>query len=416
MKKLFTMMIAFSFLLAGCEKEMESLEVDNAALKSAGTGFLDSNTFDAVGKYCGLAFQTPTDYKGSRQMELWMGVGNEKAGTLVGYVRFETGKVIIDLTDSDQDGKPDMYPYVIEEIHIHFASSSSGIPQTKKGNPIPGKFEYNITPENYGTKIEIPVMFEAFGAIHLSVKKFGGIEGFEFYLPNDPVQVQFKYPGLNSYLDVKIFGANAGALAGTYENWCVNTGIGLNTGTDDDPITYDALLYSSYEPIPAGTVKKPENFDLINYLINNYTVGTVVELKNDDCTTYQNEQGNTVSEAITMQDIQKAIWYLIDGGTADFSELPVDWKQERVKAIVCEVEENGEGFEPECDEKIVFVVVPIDKAKWPEISLLAVQPTVSSVPVPCADEGGTAWGDGYYGATFKGNNWGTWFKYDAFCQ
>jgi hypothetical protein len=57
------------------------------------------------------------------------------------------------------------------------------------GIQFPESFEYNITPENYGTKIEIPVMFEEFGAIHLSVVKFGGIEGFEFYLPNEPVTV-----------------------------------------------------------------------------------------------------------------------------------------------------------------------------------------------------------------------------------
>ena len=407
-------MIAFSFLLAGCDKEMESLELDNAALKSAGTRNVVPNTFDAVGKYCGLAIQTPPDYKGSRQMELWMGVGNEKAGTLVGYVRFEPGKVIIDLTDSDQNGKPDMYPYVIEEIHIHFASTAKGIPQTKNGNPIPGKFEYNITPENYGTKIEIPnVVFEEFGAIHLSVVKFGGIDGFEFYLPNDPVKVTFKYPAPNSYLEVTISGANAGALAGTYENWCVNTGIGL-----DPSKVFDALLYSSYEPIPNVNqiVKKPENFDLINYLINNYSDGTVVELKDDNCDTILDAEGNPVSEAITWQDIQKAIWYIIDGGTADFYQQIPTWKQERVNSIVCEVQQNGEGFEPECNEKIVFVVVPINIDEWPEVRLIVGQPTVSSVPVPCFDEGGTAWGDGYYGATFGGAQWGTWFKYDASCK
>ncbi len=402
------MMIAFSFLLAGCDKDMESLEVDNVELKKAGTRNTDANTFDAEGKYCIVVNQDPIEPLDGKQMQLWMGVGNAEAGTLVGYVEFEPGKVIIDLTDSDQDGTPDMYPYVIEEIHIHFASTDEDIPQTRNGNPIPGRFEYNITPDEYTTRYEIPVEFDNVGAIHLSVVKFGGIEGFAFYLPNDPVQVKFTYPGTNSYLEVAISGANAGALAGTYENWCVNTSYGL-----DPTLVYDALLYSSYEPIPSGTVKKPENFDLINYLINNYKVGTVVELKNDDCTPYLNE-GNTVSEAITMQDIQTAIWYLIDGGDAFFDQLPLDWKQERVNAIVCEVQQNGEGFEPDCGEKIVFVVVPIDLNKLP-VQLIVGQPTVSSVPVPCADEGGTAWGDGYWGATFGGAQWGTWFKYDAAC-
>ena len=30
----------------------------------------------------------------------------------------------------------------ILETHLHIATSLAGIPQTKTGNPIPGKFEY----------------------------------------------------------------------------------------------------------------------------------------------------------------------------------------------------------------------------------------------------------------------------------
>ncbi len=403
-------MIAFSFLLAGCDKDMESLEADNALLKSAGTSFTSPNIFNANGAYCLLANQTPTSLAG-KQMQIWMGVGNENAGTIVGHVRFKSGKVIIDLTDANGDGKPDMYPYVATVAHIHFASSISGIPQTKTGNPIPGKFQYNFPLDPSKSYFEIPVTFNKVGAIHLSVVRYGGIEGFAFYLPNDPVKIKFIYPGTKSYLDL-VLGPDAGALEGTYENWCVNTSLGL-----DPSIVYDALLYSSYEPLPAGVVKKPENFPLINYLINNYKVGTVVGLKDNNCQPILDGMGNPVSEPITMQDIQKAIWYLIDGGTANFYQLPVDWKQERVKAIMCDVEAKGKGFKPGCNQKIVFVVVPIDKAKWPEqLSLLAVQPTVSSVPVPCADEGGTAWGDGYWGASFPGaKQWGTWFNYDAAC-
>jgi hypothetical protein len=142
MKKLFLMMIAFSFLLAGCDKEMESLEVDNAALKSAGTRNLKMPILLMLSVYIVCLPSKHLGLEGSRQMELWMGVGNAKAGTLVGYVRFEPGKVIIDLTDT--------LIRMVRQTCIRMLSKKfiftlqvpkgSGIPQTKNGNPIPGKF------------------------------------------------------------------------------------------------------------------------------------------------------------------------------------------------------------------------------------------------------------------------------------
>lgn len=407
MKKLLIILIAFSFLLAGCDKDMESLDNNTLELKKAGTNFTNPNTFDADGAYCVLAPQTPGDLAGE-QMQIWMGVGNEKAGTLVGHVSFahDPDRVIIDLTDADGDGTPDMYPYVADEVHIHFADSYGELPQTSKGNPIPGQFEYNIPVDPTKSVIEIPIEggFKAFGAIHLTVTKFGGVEGFAFYLPDDPVQVTFTYPGPNSYLRMQILSDNAGTLKGTYDNWCVNTQITLSPGT-----IYEALLYSSYEEIPAGVVDKPQNLDLINYLINYYSEGTEVQPL-DDCDTPTEGRG---PEAITLGDLQKAIWEIIDDDTSPYLPGSWTWSQERINAIVCEVEANGEGFVPTCDEQIVFLVVPIDPTLG--IQLIVGQPSISSVPVPCADEGGTAWGDGYWGATFTGKQWGTWFNYDAEC-
>jgi hypothetical protein len=351
----------------------------------------------------------------------------------VGHVRFVPGGsdvpekpdlVIIDL-NVDEKGKPVMYPYVIEEIHIHFASTfkgSGGIPQTKNGNPIPGKFEYNITPENDVTKIEIPVMLKEFGAIHLSVVKFGGIEGFEFYLPKEPVTVEFVYPGTsatpptNSYFQMKITSDNAGALKDIiFENWCVNSAIFMPNYKP-----YEALLYSSYdEDLPEGLVDYPENLHLVNYLINYYYEGKEVVLKNENCSDFLVD-GNPVTGKITLGDIQKAIWKLIDDQW-DFDDLTGEkWisKDERVFAIVCgvkdEVEALGGYFEPACNQKIVFLVDSYQNENG--TTLFVGQPTISSVPVPCADEGGTAWGDGYWGATFGGAQWGTWFKWDASCQ
>lgn len=407
MKKLLSIMIVFGFLIAGCDKDMESLTNENEILqlKKAGTIFEYPNTFNVDGAYC---IQVNGSGLVGEQMEIWMGVGNEMAGTLVGHIIFahDPDRVIIDLTDADGDGTPDMYPYVMDEVHIHFAGSEGEIPHTKNGNPIPGQFEYNIALDPTKTITEIEVEFDLVGAIHLTVKKYGGIDGFAFYLPDEPVTVKFTYPAPNSYLLMEILSDNAGALKGNYENWCVNTSISLDPYLGQE---IEALLYSSYEEIPVGIVDYPGNFPLINYLINHYAVGTQVQPR-DDCDTPTEGRG---IEAITMSDIQKAIWTIIDDDPSTNLGLGV-WSQERVNAILCDVEVNGIGFEPGCDDKIVFLVVPVDPEKEP--LFIIGQPTISSVPVPCADEGGTAWGDGKWGATFPGSKqWGTWFNYVADC-
>ena len=35
------------------------------------------------------------------------------------------------------------YPWCLKETHLHVAKEESYIPQTKKGNPIPGHFDYS---------------------------------------------------------------------------------------------------------------------------------------------------------------------------------------------------------------------------------------------------------------------------------
>lgn len=142
-----------------------------AAPKGAGSGYVNPNTFDSDGMLSIVA--NPGQAPGT-PMELWMGVGNENAGMLVGYVTFYyvgmQGYVQIDLTDFDGEPGPDMFPFVATKIHIHFAPSVNDIPHTSKGNPIPGLFEYNIpVTDPYQTVYDIPVEFDAVGAIQRAI-------------------------------------------------------------------------------------------------------------------------------------------------------------------------------------------------------------------------------------------------------
>ena len=107
---------------------------------------IGANTFDANGDLCISGGTTPQEI--GTPMELWAGVGNEDAGTLVGYITFDSESVRINLTDLDGDGIPDMYPWVATAVHIHFAETVDGIPVNNSGNPQIGHFDVNIDEED----------------------------------------------------------------------------------------------------------------------------------------------------------------------------------------------------------------------------------------------------------------------------
>lgn len=405
MKKLFFTIAFFSFIIwfTGCnEDSLISSETDDlATFNKAGTNLMYPNTFDANGVLCVLG---ENDLKGTlgTPMEIWMGVGNKKAGTLVGRITFDGADVIIDLKDADNDGMPDMYPYVVTLVHVDFEETFAELPQTKKGNPIPGQFETHKEADPYATSLVIEnainVGLDKFGAIHMEVVKYGGVKGFNFYLPDNEVTMTVAASS-NSYNKIHIENGgfissyNSGLGEGWYESWCIAADLGISYSE------FSAYLYSSYETIPVEVLTQAkinaDNLDNANWLLNHYSVGDpVFDADNESL-------GN-----LTVMDIQNALWILINNKGS---------YNPKVSIIVAEALANGEGFKPDCDQKIIFLAVPMDPNMIVNAQILIGQPLIAEIPVPCEDEGGTAWGDGYYGATFPGKQWGTWFQYNENC-
>jgi hypothetical protein len=392
-----------------------------AALISFASGAAAApNTFDANGDLCLIRENNNTPQAIGDPMELWMGAPNELpgTGTLVGYVTFDASNVIIDLTDADNDGILDMFPYVLESVHIHFADTVENMPHTNKGNPKLGEFDYSPDFPDYHDEydptlshIVVPVEFDAVGAIHISAKQFGGLEALEYYLPTGPVQMQVKYPksGDPSYLGMTL--DEASQMDGYYESWCGDVDNFISQDT-----WYTSQVYSLHDlDLPTGLFENPENLDKVNYLINIFYVGMEVTLVQDitDCTPATSCGAVKPPEALTYGDIQVAIWTLIEDtlpdNLSDFAAL-ANWSQERVNAILCDVNANGDEFMPTCETNpfllTSFIVVPDDGA----------QLQISSIEVPCETTDGTAWGDGKFGQIFPDSNqWGKYFLYDATC-
>ncbi|MDY7008585.1 MAG: SdrD B-like domain-containing protein, partial [Cyanobacteriota bacterium] len=148
--------------------------------------------------------------------------------------------------------------------------------------------------------------------------------------------------GKDSYFDVEV--TDNSLLAGTYDAYCIDTDRFI-----DDSGTLTAKVYSTYETLPDeligdqstlpgapagfGNIEKPENFDLLNWILNQCFVGKELS-----------DSGGNSLGTVTYGDIQRAIWELIDDENSTENLGPFD--QDRADRIQELAEANGENFVP----------------------------------------------------------------------
>ena len=166
----------------------------------------------------------------------------------------------------------------------------------------------------------------------------GDLQAFAAALPAQ-VDIILAHPGTTygapSYWDVTVLGTSI--LAGQFDDYCIDTDHTASPG-----VTYTVDVYSSYEVIPAGLVEYPENFDLLNYILNQGYVGTP----------------SADGSLFTYGDVQRAIWTLIDDGLTT-NGLGA-WSQSRVDQILEDTLLNGDGYVPGCDDFIGVVLAPVN--------------------------------------------------------
>lgn len=280
----------------------------------------------------------------------------------------------------------DLVGWYLVETHLAVGDSSGDIPQTKKGNPIPGKFDYKHH-DIYDVTDEYVIPLADFGfevgddiaiAAHAVVQTIGGCEtdlgALEAALP-DQVLMLLAFPGGDSTVNVWI--SSGTYILGPFDGFCIDTDLAILS-----QIPYIANVYSSYETLPAGLVEFPENLDLVNYILNQGWYG----------------QSSPSGGTYTYGDIQRAIWALLDDNQSTIGLGP--WSQERVDEILADAYANGEGFIPGCGEYIGIILEPF-------FGQQPLQPIIVLIPFyGFIDE--TAWADG---TDFSGKNWATYFTY-----
>lgn len=331
----------------------------------------------------------------AQSVELIAGGGNPKSAIIVGSVYYwqDCENIYIKYVIEDQTPENLFDDWFITQTHLQISQSMEGIPQTK-GNPIPGKFDYQMSHDYVaGYTYTVPITWEQkttlYIAAHAVVETKCGLDSLEYALP-DTVNVKVKYPvsgGIAYFPEVTI--SSDTFIDGAYPGWCIDTDhtIGQNT-------LYTANVYSSYETLPSGIIgtgfiEKPENLDLINYILNQKYVG---KTSPGGFGTY------------TYGDVQRAIWQLIDDQQST-SGLG-SWNQDRVNEILDAASTYGEGYTPGCNDIVAIIMVPYSGNTLQQI--IIAQIIMAEVGVPCDCMSETAWGNGQ---AFPGKNWATYFTY-----
>lgn len=250
------------------------------------------------------------------------------------------------------------------ESHIHIAGDMAAIPQTRSGNPQPGRFANNASHLAGSTTYTTPIFEQANDltvgsswviAVHAVVRRVtvdGLVESTEtawgqgsafpgknwaMYLsyqvkpwcrrPFMPDQgLTFKvHNGTESYNKMTVLairdsdGVSSIAAGGVYASWCVqrHTFIYLNR-------VYDAVARLTTDPdLPAHM--QNEAYPLLNYLINHPAVGA------------------------GRMEKQNALWCLL--GEFDYAMLTA-----RGKAMVQDALVNGWDYEPWHNEKVLTII------------------------------------------------------------
>lgn len=176
------------------------------------------------------------------------------------------------------------------------------------------------------------------------------IDALVAMLPSQVIVSTTAKPGNDAYFDVTVDDATSFLSGSGLPAWCADQDLGLDEGE-----TLDFDVYSSYGNLPEGRFEMEENFDKVNWLINQSIIGT--------------HSPNGLGE-YNFGHIQYAIWLLIDDSVCQICTYLTDpisnWNAdgndiEQAEEIRDMALASGDGFVPGVGELLAIVLVPDGK-------------------------------------------------------
>lgn len=234
--------------------------------------------------------------------------------------------------------------WTMSATYVHAAGTAAGIPTNSQGTPDIQNFDHKQKHDDVSVykydNIDVTGLTYVYVSTNANVTQGSKCEVdtaiINASIPTDPVFMVLSLIAQPSYFEMFVYDFNGNAI---YQDYffgnCVDLENPIFEGTRYFP--YAVSSYSSDDALLECIVDKPENLDLVNYVIN---------------------QDYTTSLGATGTDIQAAIWTLIDDDLPVSGQVGITFDQQIVDFIVDEARVKGEFYLPECDG---FVAVLLDQ-------------------------------------------------------
>ena len=247
----------------------------------------------------------------------------------------------------------------------------------------PGQFSYHHTSlhatlDAYDVPIVVGTRY--YVAAHAIVSNEQNIIGSDCSVTQDDLNATFPDTGtvlvthvypIQTSFDL-VVSTSSGVLNGTYSGWCADASHGISFLT-----SYPATFYSDFGTLPASAIDKPENLDLVNWIINQefpypYTI------------------------------VQNAIWYLLENDTNPPYCDPTYCMDIVNQAL------GHDGFVPNFAMGDATVIIVLPKIGDTVYQTLLLEFTPECTPIYQED---TAWASAGGSAIPFKTGWGSYFVY-----
>jgi hypothetical protein len=388
----------------------------------------------------------PINCSDNEQIKLWAKTQTNEY-IHVGYIEYycipnSYNKIKVKFKFINPNNGP--FPWTIKKICFNMESSLSNFPRKSGGAPNVDAFDVHQTfsaPDYFtGNEWIIPQYTlphdwwwgdasrcdDYYVMAFVEICYTGGAEGFGIYLSDSLVTYNVQHNSPDSYFKVNIVSGGGLLNGGPYESFCVDADLNIYP-----PQTLTGHIYTSTGTLPPGclgtAIENWSNMDLVNWIMNEYPVGSSVPQYSYSILPTV-EQGYPfagtfttlgTNGTVTWQDLQAAIWALLEGG----EPLSVAWgylqpqsalNQTNVWGIVNAALTNTEadGFTPDCEDIITAILCP----DGGNVQIITIQPTIMQFSLPCETICYNVWGDGKCGADFPNySGWATYFKWNPSC-